>query len=296
MEEKPFKMFFFGGYITKDVLLCNDSFIYDSEDNIFTEVKNSNDDEIPYQRTDHSLVSHEENIYLFGGLGANKVIFGDFKKINTKTCQWKTIKGEGAFIKPRFGHAVGLYSGSMFLFGGWDGKNCLNDLYQYSFLTNIWYDLKATLGENPCPRYRHEGIVYKNSFYIFGGVDEKQTRFNDVYQFFFERKEWKKIIASGCAPTPRTFHRVTTYGNLMISVGGFDGERKNDIYFLALDTKENFDEEKFSLSRTVSFREENEHSSKKISDSTIIQILSKQVKELSEKLQVEEERHLCKVF
>ena len=295
-DDKPTKLLFFGGYITKDILLCNDTFIYDIEENLFTEIKPSNPDDPPSKRTDHSMISYEENIYIFGGLGANKVILGDFKKINSKTLQWKTIKGEGVFIKPRFGHAVGVYSGSMFLFGGWDGTKCLNDLYQYSFLTNIWYELKGTLGEKPLPRYRHEGIVYKNSFYVFGGVNENQNRFNDLFQFVFDRKEWRKIAVNGCIPTPRTFHRMANYGNLMISVGGFDGERKNDIYFLALDTKENFEEEKFSLSRMVSFREENENSPKKISDYTVIQILTKQVKELSEKLQSEEERHLCKVF
>ena len=294
-EEKPNSLFFFGGYITKDVVLCNDSFIYDIEQKMFQEIKIKNNEEIPSRRTDHSMVSFEENIYIFGGLGENKVILGDFKKFNVKTLQWKTIKGEGVFIKPRFGHIVCVYSSSMFLFGGWDGKKCLNDLYQYSFLTNIWYDIKSTLGEQPSPRYRHEGLIYKSSFYVFGGVNENQMRFNDLYQFFFERKEWKKIHVTGCIPTPRTFHRIANYSNLLISVGGFDGERKNEIFYMALDERDNFEEEKFSLSRMASLRDTDNNSPSQISDETVVHILTKQVKELSEKLQSEEERHLCKV-
>jgi len=294
-EEKPTKLFFFGGYITKDLVLCNDSFIYDIEEELFTEILNDKNDEIPARRTDHSIISYEENVYIFGGLGENKIILGDFKKFNLRTNQWKTIKGEGFSIKPRFGHIACFYAGTMVLFGGWDGKKCLNDLYQYSYLTNIWYELK-TNGEQPCPRYRHESLVYKNSLYVFGGVNENQLRFNDLYQFFFERKEWKKIVVTGCVPSPRTFHRIGNYSNLLILIGGFDGERKNDLFFITLDQRENFEEEKFSLSRMASLREDDEFSPTKISDATIIQILTKQVKELSEKLQGEEERHLCKVI
>lgn len=297
-EEKPTKIFFFGGYINKHTQLCNDAYIYDIEDNHFTAINNFDLQEIPAKRTDHSLTNFEENIYVFGGASENKKILGDFYKFSLKNMKWKAIKGEGVRIQPRFGHTACSYENSMYLFGGWDGLKCLNDFYQYSFLTNIWYELKATSGEKPSARYRQEGIVYQNSLYIFGGVDDSQTRFNDLYQFYFERKEWRKIITSGCIPSPRTFHRLVNFENLLICVGGFDGERKNDLFFLSLGNNENIEEEKFSLSRMISLREEQEDdfSTGKISEQTAIQILTKKVKELSEKLQVEEERHLCKVF
>lgn len=294
-EEKATKLFFFGGYITKDILHCNDSYIYDIEDNFFTKIEPKTPLSLPIRRTDHSIVSYEDNMYIFGGLGEKKLILADFQKFNVRNYCWKAILSEGVPIKQRFGHVACVYSGSMFVFGGWDGKKCLNDLYQYSFITNIWYELKNS-GEQPSPRYRHEGVVFRNSFFIFGGVNESQTRFNDLYQFSFEIKEWKRINATGCIPTPRTFHRITIHSNLLISVGGFDGTKKNELFFLALEKKDFEEEEKFSLSRMATLKEEDEYSPSKISETTVAQILSKQVKELSEKLQREEERHLCKVY
>jgi len=59
----------------------------------------------------------------------------------------------------------------MYIFGGWDGLNCLNDMYQYSFPTNIWYEVRRQSGMRPCPRYRHDAVVYNNSLLVFGGVD-----------------------------------------------------------------------------------------------------------------------------
>lgn len=48
---------------------------------------------------------------------------------------------------PRFGHVAVTYEHFMYVFGGWDGQNCLDDLYQYSFETNIWYELRRFSGE-----------------------------------------------------------------------------------------------------------------------------------------------------
>ena len=35
----------------------------------------------------------------------------------------------------------------MYVFGGWDGMNCLDDLFQYSYVTNIWYEIRRCFGD-----------------------------------------------------------------------------------------------------------------------------------------------------
>ena len=42
--------------------------------------------------------------------------------------------------------------------------------------------------------------------FIFGGVDKSQHRYDDLYEFNFEKREWRHIEATGDTPTPRTFH------------------------------------------------------------------------------------------
>ena len=74
-------------------------------------------------------------------------------------------------ISHRFGHTANTYQNSMFIFGGWDGINCLDDLYEYSYVSNIMYEIRRYSGCKPKPRYRHECLVYNDDMYVFGGVD-----------------------------------------------------------------------------------------------------------------------------
>ena len=138
-------------------------------------------------------------------------------------------------MQARLGHIATVYEHSMYVFGGWDGVSCLDDLYQYSFPTNIWYEVRRTSGERPCPRYRHDALVYEKKMFIFGGVDQNKKRFNDLFSFNFESREWMQIITHGCLPTPRTFHKFINSFNLLFIVGGYDGERKGDVYTLVID-------------------------------------------------------------
>lgn len=48
----------------------------------------------------------------------------------------------------------------MFIFGGWDGSSCLDDLYEYSYVTNTFYEIRRCSGLKPKARYRHEALVY----------------------------------------------------------------------------------------------------------------------------------------
>jgi N-acetylneuraminic acid mutarotase len=70
--------------------------------------------------------------------------------------------------------------------------------------------------------------------FIFGGVDTNRMRFNDVYQFEIEQRKWRKIETNGELPQSRTFHRSVIIGHVMYVIGGFDGQRLNDLYQIGL--------------------------------------------------------------
>ena len=89
--------------------------------------------------------------------------------------------------------------------------------------------------------------------FIFGGVTDTQQRFNDLFQFEFEKREWTLIDTTGCIPTARTFHKLIQCDNMLFLLGithlasisllsvlgGFDGERRNDTLALALNPEPN---------------------------------------------------------
>ena len=70
--------------------------------------------------------------------------------------------------------------------------------------------------------------------YIFGGVDTKQLRYNDLYSYDVERRNWTLEEPEGTIPRARTFHKCVSFNNIMYLLGGFDGQRLNDMYYIAL--------------------------------------------------------------
>jgi hypothetical protein len=60
----------------------------------------------------------------------------------------------------------------MYIFGGWNGTDTLDELYTYSYISNFWYEEKLVSGTRPPSRYRHASTIIGNSMYICGGVDK----------------------------------------------------------------------------------------------------------------------------
>lgn len=77
---------------------------------------------------------YDGSIYVFGGYDG-KTRYGDLFKcsIRSKTFKWKRIIGDGAVPLNRFGHTAVVFEHSMYLFGGWNGHDTMDDIFQYSF-------------------------------------------------------------------------------------------------------------------------------------------------------------------
>ncbi len=129
----------------------------------------------------------------------------------------------------RFGHTATIGGDYLMVFGGWNGHETLDELYQYSFsniyiyiyiASNYWYEIKRASGERPSSRYRHGSVSMGGQLYVFGGVDQTQARFNDCYKYDVQAKLWQKVkYASPLRPSPRSFHRVCIIGNFLMVVG-----------------------------------------------------------------------------
>ena len=49
------------------------------------------------------------------------------------------VIGDGEPPSARFGHTAEVYRNDMYVFGGWNGADTLDELYAYSFISNYWY-------------------------------------------------------------------------------------------------------------------------------------------------------------
>jgi hypothetical protein len=89
-------------------------------------------------------------------------------------------------LKLRFGHTACIYKHFMFVFGGWDGHQTLNDFAVLDLESKIWLKPNHVQGTVE-GRYRHSASATKTALYIFGGINQGQKRFNDVHEFTFEK-------------------------------------------------------------------------------------------------------------
>ncbi|CAN0009206.1 unnamed protein product, partial [Phaeothamnion confervicola] len=145
---------------------------------------------------------------------------------------------DGARVAPcqRSLHVAAVLNDSIYVFGGYDGSNRVNDFYEFSIPTRVW-TLVPAAGRPPSPRDRHTGVVHGNSFYVFAGFDGTQ-RVNDFFEFSFATKQWAPVQASaGVAPSPRHSHAAVVYGNSMFVFGGYDGSYRSDFHEFDLESR-----------------------------------------------------------
>jgi hypothetical protein len=106
-------------------------------------------------------------------------------KSNSSARSWITIPCQNPSAAPchRSLHVCAMHKDSMYVFGGYDGSNRVNDFFEYNFKRKVWAQVTAT-GIPPTPRDRHVAVVYKDSFYVFAGFDGS-SRVNDFTEFNF---------------------------------------------------------------------------------------------------------------
>jgi len=69
--------------------------------------------------------------------------------------------------------------------------------------------------------------------YIFGGINERQEKFNDLHQLNLQRWEWRQINTSNkTSPIERTFHQMESWGDKVLIFGGLAGYKLNDTHFI----------------------------------------------------------------
>lgn len=134
----------------------------------------------PEARTDHIMALHDASIYIFGGYNGSSR-FNDLCEYNLSAKRWTRIDAGGSVPSRRFGHSGVVHAASnrLIVFGGWDGRDTLNDLYEYNFVTREWRKMN-TRGISPPHRYRHTAVISGDNMFVFGGVDKTHSRFNDL--------------------------------------------------------------------------------------------------------------------
>lgn len=186
-------------------------------------------------------------IYFFGGVTTDGKFSNELYIFNTETNEWKKIEVQGEKPIPRSGHSSTLISDDkLFIFGGENQNNCLNDGYVFNTKLNQFEQLNF-FGEIPSPRTFHSAsFIHINErplVVVFGGrslplYSSNPTisdEFNSVFIYDIFSSCWIQSIPIGEAPSGRHSLFSGSLNSQLIFFGGEDGvDVYFDIYFLKL--------------------------------------------------------------
>lgn len=217
--------------LRKEECIFNDLFSFDIVSAVweFYDLSDS-----PSERTDHSVVIYNDEMFVYGGRDETK-IYSDLYKFNFSKMKWTQLENNIEEPRMRFGHTAVQWKHYIYIFGGWDGFTTLNDLYCYDITKEEWALIRTQ--DEVKGRYRHSAVASDNSMFVFGGIDQQHERFNDILEFDFNTEVWSKVVTIGNPPSPRTFHQALYYTGCIYIMGGFDGWKRNDMYKILIDKK-----------------------------------------------------------
>ncbi|KAK7739016.1 Negative regulator of mitotic exit [Cytospora paraplurivora] len=123
---------------------------------------------VPPARTNHTMVSFNDKMYLFGGTNGFQW-FNDVWCYDPATNSWSQLDCIGYIPVPREGHAAALVDDVMYIFGGRTEEGAdLGDLAAFRITSRRWYTFQ-NMGPSPSPRSGHSMTTVGKTVVVVGG-------------------------------------------------------------------------------------------------------------------------------
>ncbi|TDL30173.1 galactose oxidase [Rickenella mellea] len=207
----------------------------------------------PFPRYGHSLPSSATSageLFLFGGL-VRDTVRNDLYIFSTGDIAATLLQTGGEVPSPRVGHASGLVSSVLIVWGGdtkTDTKPNTSEtqddgLYLLNLVTREWTRISVH-GPAPAGRYGHAVTMLGTRFFVFGGQVDGEF-LNDLWAFdpnsLKSKACWECIKPSSSTEGPacRTGHTCISYGDRIFMFGGTDGQyHYNDTWAFDVNTRQ----------------------------------------------------------
>ncbi|KAG6573874.1 Protein GLUTELIN PRECURSOR ACCUMULATION 3, partial [Cucurbita argyrosperma subsp. sororia] len=221
------KVVVFGGLVDKKFL--SDIAVYDIDNKLWFQPEctgnGSNDQVGPSPRAFHIAVAIDCHMFVFGGRSGSKRM-GDFWVLDTDIWQWSELTSFGDLPSPRdFSAASSFGNRKIVMYGGWDGKKWLSDVYVLDTMSLEWTELSVA-GSLPPPRCGHTATMLEKRLLVYGGRGGGGPILGDLWALkglIEEENEtagWTQLKLPGQGPSPRCGHTITSGGHYLLLFGG----------------------------------------------------------------------------
>ncbi|KAK3034471.1 hypothetical protein RJ639_033327 [Escallonia herrerae] len=233
------KIILFGGLVDKKFL--SDITVYDIDNRKWFRPEctgvGSDGQVRPSPRAFHIAIAIDSHMFIFGGRSGSKRL-GDFWVLDTDIWQWSELTSFGDLPSPRdFAAASAIGNRKIVMYGGWDGKRWLSDVYILDTISLEWMELPVS-GALPPPRCGHTATMIEKRLLVYGGRGGGGPIMGDLWalkglieEVFIESCSiskaeenetpgWAQLKLPGQAPSSRCGHTVTSGGHYLLLFGG----------------------------------------------------------------------------
>ncbi|RLN58514.1 hypothetical protein BBJ28_00006907 [Nothophytophthora sp. Chile5] len=199
---------------------------------------------LPSPRYGHSalLLNGGERMFVFGGRGARGDALRDMFFLDLSAMAWLQVQWTTDCPAGRFGHAVAsVDDAQMLLFGGWDGRKSMNDLWLFDSTTFTWRRPKCS-GRAPTPRQNLSMTAMSSaspSLLLYGGYtvlpDALPVYNKDVYVLDVTTMAWSRPRLVGEYPLGTfgqslSLARASSDEELAVTLGGWSGTERTPLF------------------------------------------------------------------
>ncbi|TVY14696.1 Tip elongation aberrant protein 1 [Lachnellula arida] len=130
---------------------------------------------VPPARTNHTIVTYNEKLYLFGGTNGYQW-FNDVWCYDPQTNTWSSLDCIGYIPAPREGHAAAIVDDVMYIFGGRTEEGTdLGDLAAFRISSRRWYTFQ-NMGPSPSSRSGHSMTAFGKQVVVLAGEPSTATK------------------------------------------------------------------------------------------------------------------------
>ncbi|KAK5164400.1 Negative regulator of mitotic exit [Saxophila tyrrhenica] len=131
--------------------------------------------QIPPARTNHTMITWGDKLYLFGGTDGVHW-YNDVWSYSPQTNSWTQLECIGYIPSAREGHAAALVGDVMYIFGGRTEEGTdLGDLAAFRITTRRWYTFQ-NMGPSPSPRSGHSMTTIGKQIVVLAGEPSSAPR------------------------------------------------------------------------------------------------------------------------
>lgn len=228
------KLIVFGGWNGKKAL--NDLHVLNVHTHAWTECSDAC---APAARNNHTTAVVDSLLFVHGGHdGANpchdmhvlEVPPASFNRPFEQP-QWQKPTTSGQQPSARACHTLTRLGRKLYMYGGYDGAKCFNDIDVLDLDTMTWIQPNVS-GALPQARNAHTMTVVGAKIILFGGHSGNK-HLTDMHVFETTKLLWSQPEILGAPPPGLRGHTANLIGHKIFLFGGYDGKgRSNDLYIL----------------------------------------------------------------